>query len=139
MIIAILYPVLAQIVLTLALLVATAWARRKAMLVHGISYDDVALDTSRWPEDARKIANCYNNQFELPVIFYVLCFIALMTGKADFLMVTLAWVFVASRVVHALIQTGSNIVPQRGGVFAIGMLVLMIMTGILLVRLPSAF
>lgn len=139
MVIAILYPVLAQIILTLALLMATGWARRNAMLAHGIGYADIAVDTSRWPEDARKIANCYSNQFELPVIFYALCLIALMTGKADFLMVALAWVFVASRVAHALIHTGSNIVRRRGGVFAIGMLVLMIMTGILLARLPAAF
>lgn len=138
MVIAILYPVFAQIILTLVLLVAMAWGRRKVMLTPGFRWSDIALDSSRWPDDSRKVANCYGNQFELPVIFYVLCLIALMTGKADFLMVVLAWVFVASRVVHAMIHTGPNIVPQRGIAFGIGILVVMIMTGILLVRLLGA-
>jgi hypothetical protein len=109
------------------------------MLSQGVRYGDVAIDSSRWPVEARKFANCYGNQFELPVIFYALCLIALMTGKADFLMVALAWFFVASRVVHALLHTGSNIVPQRAAAFMLGMLVLMIMTGILLARLLVAF
>jgi hypothetical protein len=139
MVIGILYPVFAQIILTFVLLVAVGWARRKAILTPGFRITDIALDASRWPDDARKVANCYANQFELPVIFYVLCLIALLTGKADFLMVVLAWTFVASRIVHALIHTGSNIVPQRGAAFALGMLILMIMTGILLVRLLARF
>jgi hypothetical protein len=139
MVIAILYPVFAQIILTFVLLVVMAWGRRKVMLTPGFRWRDIALDSSRWPEDARKIANCYGNQFELPVIFYVICLIALITGKADFVMVVLAWVFVASRVVHALIHTGPNIVPLRGAAFGVGILVVMIMTGILLVRLLVAF
>jgi hypothetical protein len=139
MVIAILYPVFAQIILTFVLLVAMGWARRKAILTQGIGYRDIAIDASRWPEDARKVANSFNNQFELPVIFYVLCLIALITAKADFLMVVLAWAFVASRVAHALIHTGSNAMPLRSIIYSIGMLVLMIMTGILLMRLLVAF
>src|SRR5665648_58751 len=135
MVIAILYPVFAQIILTFALLVATGWARRKAMHAPGFRFPDIATDASRWPEESRKFANCYGNQFELPVIFYVLCLIALMTGKADLLMVVLAWIFVISRIVHALIHTGANVVPLRGVVFGVGMLITMIMTGILLIRL----
>lgn len=139
MVIAILYPVFAQIILTFVLVVAMAWGRRRVMLTPGFRWRDIALDSSRWPEDSRKVANCYGNQFELPVIFYVLCLIALITAKADFLMVVLAWIFVVSRVVHALIHTGPNIVPMRGAAFAVGILVVMIMTGILLVRLLVAF
>ena len=139
MVIAILYPVFAQIILTFALLMAMGWARRKAMLTQGIRYGDIAIDSARWPEDARKVANSYSNQFELPLIFYVLCLVALITGKADLLMVVLAWAFVATRVVHALIHTGSNKVPLRAGIFAVGMLILVIMTAILLLRLLAGF
>jgi hypothetical protein len=139
MVIAILYPVFAQIILTFALLIATGLVRRTAILTPGFRVADIALDASRWPDEARKVANCYANQFELPVIFYVLCLIALMTGKADFLMVVLAWTFVVSRVVHAAIHTGSNNVPRRGAALAVGMLVLMIMTGVLLLRLLAGF
>ena len=139
MVIAIIYPVFAQIILTFALLMAMGWARRKAMLTQGIRYGDIAIDSARWPEEARKVANSYSNQFELPLIFYVLCLVALITGKADFLMVVLAWAFVATRVVHALIHTGPNKVPLRAGIFAAGMVILVIMTAILLVRLLAGF
>lgn len=135
MVIAILYPVFAQIILTFVLMVGMGWARRNAMQAEGFRVPDIALDASRWPDDTRKLANCYANQFELPVIFYVLCLIALMTNKADLLMVVLAWLFVVSRVVHALIHTGANVVPVRGAAFGVGALIVMIMTGILLVRL----
>ena len=118
---------------------AMGWARRKAMLTQGIRYGDIAIDSARWPEEARKVANSYSNQFELPLIFYVLCLVALITGKADLLMVVLAWAFVATRVVHALIHTGSNKVPLRAAIFAMGMLILMMMTGIFLVRLLAGF
>ncbi len=139
MVIAILYPVFAQIILTFVLLLAMGWARRKALLTQEVRPADIALDASRWPEGARKYANCYSNQFELPVIFYVLCLIALLTAKADLLMVVLAWAFVAARIAHALMHTGPNVVSVRGGIFGIGMLILVIMTGILLVRLLAGF
>jgi hypothetical protein len=50
-------------------------------------------------------------------------------------MVVLAWVFVVSRVLHALVHTGSNVVPRRAAMFALGMIILMIMTAILIIRL----
>jgi hypothetical protein len=128
MVIAILYPVLAQVILTFALLIAMAWARQKVIHAPGFRFSDIALDNSRWPDDARKYA-----------IFYVLCLAALIAGKADFLMVLLAWAFVASRIVHALLHTGANIVPRRGAVFALGALILMLITAILLLRLLAAF
>jgi hypothetical protein len=135
MVIAILYPLLAQIVLTFVLLLAMGWARRGDLVAGKARYADVAVDSSRYSDASRKYANCYSNQFELPVIFYVLCIVALMTAKADFLMVILAWAFVVTRVLHALIHTGSNIVPRRAAMFAAGMIILMIMTAILIIRL----
>jgi hypothetical protein len=138
MAIAILYPVLAQIILTFIVMFGMGWARQKAMRTHHLRYGDIAIDAARWPDESRKFANNFSNQFELPVIFYVLCLIALMTGKADFLMLVLAWAFVASRALHAFIHTGSNAMPLRSAVFFIGAVLLMVMTGILLVRLLTA-
>lgn len=136
--IAILYPVFAQIVLTMVVMVGMGLARRDAIASGEVRYSDVAVDSSRWPERARKWANCYSNQFELPVVFYVLCLIALMTRNADVIMVGLAWLFVASRVAHAYVHTGSNVVLRRGGVFLIGFIVVVLMTAILLFRLAFA-
>lgn len=136
--VAILFPVFVQMLLTFALLLAMGHARVRAIDSGGVQVSDIALDSSRWPDETRKFANCYSNQFELPVIFYVLCLAALETANADYLMVLLAWVFVISRIVHACIHTGSNIVRRRGAVFALGFLVVLIMLVILAARLLLA-
>ena len=47
--------------------------------------------------------------------------------KADWLQVALAWVFVASRILHSVIHTGSNIVTQRGLAFVLGFAAVLLM------------
>jgi hypothetical protein len=133
--IAILYPVLAQIVLTLAVALGMGIARQAALRKGEVTVDDIALDSSRWPARTRKYANCYGNQFELPVLFYVLCLTAQITRTADLIFVILAWAFVVSRVLQAYIHTTSNVVMWRGAAFLIGYVVVAIMTAFLVFRL----
>jgi hypothetical protein len=135
MAIAILYPVLAQIVLTLIIMLGMGYYRRQALVDREVTAEETALDNTRWPAQARKWANCYSNQFELPVLFYVLCLMAHTTRTADLIFVILAWVFVVGRVLHALVHTGSNVVIRRGAVFLIGFFAVLIMTIYLLFRL----
>lgn len=72
----------------------------------------------------------FKNQFELPVIFYALCLLFIATSTGGKVVVIAAWVFVASRVVHTLIQTTNNVIfPNRSLVFLIGALALMTMLG----------
>ena len=134
----ILFPVFAQMLLTFVLMLGMGLARQRALRERRVALPDIALDSSRWPEESRKFANCYTNQFELPVIFYALCLAALQTGKADYLMVLLAWCFVVTRFIHAYIHTGSNNVRHRGGAFALGFLIALIMLVLLAVRLLIA-
>jgi hypothetical protein len=103
-----------------------------------VTLNDIAVDNSRWPDDTRKFSNCYTNQFELPVAFYVLCLAALQTANADYLMVLLAWGFVLSRITHAYVHTSSNVVRRRGAVFGIGFLIICLMTVILAAKLLLA-
>ena len=95
-------------------------ASKQRAVREGVKLTDVALDNSRWPDETRKLNNNYNNQFELPVLFYAILPLMLLLVKADWLQVSLAWIFVASRILHSLIHTGSNVVMQRGGAFVIG-------------------
>lgn len=135
---AIFYPVFAQFALTVVLLLSMGWARRQALMAQEVRYSEIALDETRWPEGARKLSNCYRNQFELPVIFYLLCIIAFQTANADGLLIALAWGFVFSRIIHAYIHTTSNIVPRRGAAFAVGLLIVALMIGVLFARLLFA-
>jgi len=61
------------------------------------------------------------------VLFYVLVVLALITRKADMVFVVLAWMFVASRLVHAYIHTTSNKVLRRFQAFVVGVLILAVM------------
>ena len=62
------------------------------------------------------------NQFELPVIFYALVVLLVALGKVTMFDVIAAWVFVAGRVIHTLVQTLTDNVPLRGQVFMINFL-----------------
>ena len=84
------------------------------------------------------LANSYHNQFELPVLFYAIVALALITRKADLVFVLLSWVFVVSRLVHAFIHATSNRVSQRFFVFLIGAIVLMIMWIVFALRIFAA-
>jgi hypothetical protein len=95
-------------------------SKQRAVREGGVKLTDVALDNAGWPEATRKLNNNYNNQFELPVLFYAILPLLLMLVKVDWLQVTLAWVFVASRILHSIVHTGSNVVMQRGLAFLIG-------------------
>ena len=62
----------------------------------------------------QQVGNSLTNQFELPVLFYVLTILAIITKHADFLFVVMAWIFVLTRLAHAYIHvTSNNVRPAR--------------------------
>jgi hypothetical protein len=130
---AILLPLLAQVFLTLALYAVLAVAKRRAMQAGLVDLERRALHDDAWPESVIKVSNNIRNQFQLPVLFYVLVIVLWQLGKAGPLAQALAWLFVASRVVHAWVHTGSNVVALRRGVFTFGWVVLAGMTALALV------
>jgi hypothetical protein len=76
-------------------------------------------------------ADNFNNQFQLPVLFYLAVLVAHATGQGSGLFVQLAWAFVALRLVHAVVQWTYNRVVHRFAVYALGALVLWTMWGLL--------
>src|SRR5205085_6755058 len=96
---------------------------------------DVALREPNWPGRTMQVANCFSNQFELPVLFYVLTILVIITRHADILYVVLAWVFVVSRLGHAYVHTTSNVVLLRGRIYAVGAVALIIMWIVFMVRM----
>ncbi len=129
------FPVLAQILLTFVVLLATGRARFVALRDKRVRMADIAVASDAWPADVRKFSNNYVNQYETPVLFYVLVGIAIYIGAADTLMVVLAWAFVATRVVHSFIHTGANNVPNRFRIFLAGVTILMVMWLLIVIRL----
>jgi len=123
----VLLPVFVQVGLTFALLLAMASARTGAIRSGQTKLRDIALRQPNWPERPTQIANCFSNQFEVPVLFYVLIALALPLRHADLVIVLLSWVFVLTRFIHAGIFVTSNDVRPRSLAWFAGVVVLLIM------------
>jgi hypothetical protein len=130
-------PVLIQIMLVIALYIYLAIAKSRASQRGEVDEDRRALFDDAWPESVLKINNCIRNQFEVPVLFYVLITILWSLGAVNIFVHVLSWLFVATRIVHAYIHTGSNYVPLRRGVFSLGILILLVLTIFAVVALFS--
>ena len=130
-----LLPLFVHVALTFVLLYWMGYVRTQAFSSGAVKARDIALREPNWPPRATQIANAYHNQLELPVLFYVLTILSLMTRHADLVFVLLAWVFVVCRVVHAYIHVTSNNIRHRGLGFGVGALVLTIMWAIFMIRI----
>lgn len=132
---AILAPVFVQVALTFALLFWMGAVRTEAVRRGEARLRDTALGDPNWPPRVRQISNCYHNQLQLPLLFYVLVILAYDLRKADYVFVIAAWVFVVSRLVHAYIHTTSNLVPRRFFAFLVGAVVLLLMWALFAARI----
>lgn len=136
---AVLLPVFIQIGLTFFLLFRMERARVGAVRRGEVRIKDIALGQNVWPEKATLVANAFHNQLQLPVLFYVLVMLAVMTQKADLIFVVMSWLFVGSRLWHAIIHTSSNHVGRRFRAFVVGTLILIAMWIIFALRILLAF
>jgi hypothetical protein len=123
----VLLPVFVLVGLTFFLLIWMAGARRNALVGGQTRIRDIALGQPNWPERSTQIANCFANQFEIPVLFYILIAIALPLRRTDLVIVLLSWVFVVTRFVHAGIFVTSNDLNRRSLAWFAGVLVVFAM------------
>lgn len=124
---AVLLPVFVLVGLAFALLMGMAVARTRSLRLGETRFEDIALREPNWSARPTQIANCFSNQFEIPILFYILIALALPLRHADLVIVVLSWVFVITRFVHAGIFVTSNNVPQRGLAWFVGVVVLLVM------------
>jgi hypothetical protein len=116
------WAVLVQVLLTAVVYLVLLQRKRRAFAAGTVDRARQALHADAWPEPVQQVNNNLRNQFELPVLFYVLVLLLLQIGRPGLAAVVLAWVFVVLRIVHAWVHIGRNIVPVRRNVFALGAL-----------------
>jgi hypothetical protein len=119
-------PVLALIGWTFVMWVWMYATRIPAMQKANIDVDELSRTGAplALPPEVARVADNYNHLHEQPTIFYALALAAEISGVGDGVNVGLAWAYVASRVVHSLVQATKNKIMVRFTVFAIGSLVL---------------
>jgi hypothetical protein len=117
----ILWPMLAHIGWVSMLYVWLTVARQRAVRSGEIDSSCFVLGRDE-PLEVARITRNLANQFELPLIFYALVVLLVALGQVTLFDVIAAWVFIAGRVAHTLVQTLTDNVPLRGQVFTINFL-----------------
>lgn len=117
----ILWPMLAHIGLTFFLYAWLTFARTIAVRRGETEYACFVLGRDE-PLHVARITRNLANQFELPIIFYTLILVLLIAGRVSWFDVAAAWLFVAGRIIHTLVQTVTDNVVLRGRVFLINFL-----------------
>lgn len=122
---ALIQPVVALVVLTAIVLLMTVVYRNVALIRGTVSARYFKTFTADMPAEwVERPTRTYMNLLELPVLFYVACLLMLTTGRFDSVQVSLAWVFVITRYVHAFIYIGFNHLALRFTAFLTGVITL---------------
>lgn len=77
------------------------------------------------PEQVLRVDRHYTNLFELPLLFYVGCTVAMLVSATGFWINFWAWLFVIARVLHAFIHIRTNKIPHRMRAFGLGALAIL--------------
>lgn len=81
----------------------------------------------RYFEPVEMPANNLRNLFEMPVLYFALVPLLLITHHAGHVQIVLAWIFVALRALHSFIHIGPKKVQQRAMVYLASCVVLSVM------------
>jgi len=112
------YPMFSMVLLTFIVGLIAFFTRVKS--VKSESVDPKAyklMDADNYPEAVIKTTRNFNNQFEVPLIFYVGCLSYLVLNISSSLALGLAWFFVILRVIHSCIHITYNHLLHRIAVF----------------------
>lgn len=88
----------------------------------GCDLDGILPDRAQWK------SHNYNHLMEQPTLFYAICTVLALSNAGDGAALICAWIYVALRVAHSLVQATVNILSVRLGLFLVSSLVLTIMT-----------
>lgn len=120
-------PVIVQVLMTLLIYVRLIKVKIREIRAGRVDKTRSALHEEAWGDAVLQINNNIRNQFELPVLFYVMAAVLWAMDSVNGLAIAAAFLFVLSRIAHALIHLGSNYVPNRRRTFTVGWWVLMFM------------
>lgn len=132
------YPMFAMVVLTLIVAGILLFSRIKAARSGNVDPRVFKLNKSKEiPDRLIQITNNYSNLFEIPVLFYVAGLLSIVLQYENLLLLGLAWLFVASRIVHSWIHLTRNKIIPRLFAFLTGIISVLAMWIILLLHFIS--
>jgi len=121
------WPVVLQMLLTMLVFVRLINVKVRELKAGKVDLPRRGLHEDAWPDSVLQVNNNIRNQFELPVLFYGVCFILWGLEAVGVVAPVLAWLFVASRIAHTWIHLTSNYIPNRRRLFTVGWWILLAM------------
>jgi len=127
-----LYPMFAMVLLTVAIGLIAVRARFRSVATGEMDGKYYRLMSgSEVSPHVQQTTRSYHNQFEVPMLFFAACLAYLALGIESSVATTIAWVFFASRVVHACIHLTYNNVYHRLGAYLLGVISVLALWGML--------
>jgi len=120
-------PVIVQVLMTLLIYVRLIKVKIRELKAGRVDMERRGIHEDAWGESVMLINNNIRNQFELPVLFYVVCLVLWALEAVGVLALVAAWLFVASRIAHAWVHLTSNYIPNRRRFFTVGWWILVFM------------
>lgn len=117
------WPMIAQVALVYSIYVLISRRRIQAVKA-GSAKTSQFRENQVEPPESLFVRNNLTNQFELPVLFYACCLALNAAGAVNTDTLILAWLFVATRVIHAWIHVTTNRVRRRRMMFILGWFIL---------------
>jgi len=122
----ILWPLMAQLAIPFWVLVLNG-LRKQSDRRAGRASKESLTNNKAWSEPVVLTSNSLDNQFQFPVVFYVLCLILAYSDAVTTFSLVLAWLFVFTRWGHAVVHVTTNKILWRSTFFISGMLMLLIL------------
>ncbi|WP_262695973.1 MAPEG family protein [Kordiimonas aquimaris] len=116
------WPMIGQVVLTIALYFILAYRKKTASAEGRVDQERRGLYDDAWPTDVIQVNNCIRNQFEVPILFYVVILMLWSLNGITIATHIFSWIFLISRIVHVYVHIGTNYVPLRRSAFTVGAL-----------------
>jgi len=121
-------PVLAHMLLTFILYIYLGNVKSRAVREGSVDRNAASLKPKAWPDFVLKVSNNLDNQFDSPILFYMLSVVYYLTGNVNSILLLIMVAYVFTRYIHAYIHVTSNYVPYRYKSFVIGLLALLVLT-----------
>ncbi len=122
------YPMFAMVLLTAVVLVILFRSRVRAVGAKKLTMQYFRTYQGEVePEETAKPARHFINLFEAPTLFYTACVTAMVVHDDGMALLVLAWIYVAARVLHAVIHLGGNRIRHRLRAYFAGWIMLVAM------------
>jgi hypothetical protein len=114
----IVYPLLTMVILTLIVTIRLLFFAVKSIIKGEVHIKQYRIYDGEFLAKFSSVRQHYKNMFEMPILFYLLCTLLIISDSVAPLDIQLAWGFVIFRILHSISRIPNKNVNIRFGLFA---------------------